>query len=72
MVLEWEAAFGRVYQVQTSDDGQTWRTIWSTSNGDGGRDDLDVAGEGRHVRVLGTARGTGWGYSMWELQVYGN
>jgi carbohydrate binding protein with CBM6 domain/F5/8 type C domain-containing protein len=71
VVLRWEDAYGRAYQVQVSADAQTWTTIASTTTGDGGVDDLPVSGSGRYVRVYGTVRGTPWGYSLWELEVYG-
>jgi hypothetical protein len=71
VVLRWEAAFGRSYQIQTSPDGNTWTTIRSTTAGAGGVEDLAVTGTGRFVRMNGTARGTQWGYSLWELEVYG-
>jgi hypothetical protein len=42
------------------------------TNGDGGVDDLaGLSGTGRYVRILGTRRGTPWGYSLWEFEVYG-
>ncbi|MGC4891160.1 discoidin domain-containing protein [Micromonospora sp. DT227] len=69
--LTWEGAYARAYQVQTSTDGATWTTVFSTTNGDGGTDDLTVNGTGRYVRVYGTARATAYGYSLWEFQVYG-
>ncbi|MFD4639969.1 glycosyl hydrolase family 8 [Lentzea sp. NPDC058436] len=69
--LNWEAAYGKAYRVQTSADDSAWTDVFSTSTGDGGVDDLTVSGSGRYVRVLGTARGTAWGYSLWELEVYG-
>jgi hypothetical protein len=34
-------------------------------------DDLATGGSGRYVRVNGTQRGTAWGYSLYELGVYG-
>ncbi len=71
VVLRWEAAYGRSYQVQTSNDNTNWTTISSTTTGDGGVDDLAVSGSGRYLRVYGTARGTAYGYSLWELEVYG-
>ncbi|GAA4555083.1 ThuA domain-containing protein [Planotetraspora kaengkrachanensis] len=72
VVLNWEAAYGRAYQVQTSPDNATWTTVYSTTTGDGGIDDLSVSGTGRYVRIHGTQRGlTPYGYSLWELQVYG-
>jgi beta-galactosidase len=71
VVLRWEAAYGKAYQLQTSSDAATWTTIYSTATGAGGTETLTVSGAGRYVRLYGTARGTGWGYSLWELQVYG-
>ncbi|MFE6745412.1 discoidin domain-containing protein [Kitasatospora purpeofusca] len=67
--LAWEAAYGRAYQIQASDDGVTWRTLWSTVNGTGGTETIAVSGSGRYVRLNGTARATAWGYSLWELRV---
>ena len=71
IVLRWETAFGRAYQIQTSDDGSTWTTIRSVTSGTGGVEDFAVTGRGRFVRMNGTARGTQWGYSLWEFEVYG-
>jgi hypothetical protein len=71
VVLRWEAAFARAYQVQTSTDGASWTSIYSTTTGDGGVDDLGgLSGSGRYVRMHGTQRATGYGYSLWELEVY--
>ena len=71
IVLRWETAFGRAYQIQTSSDGNTWTTIHSTTTGAGGVEDFAVTGTGRFVRMNGTARGTQWGYSLWEFEVHG-
>jgi hypothetical protein len=71
VVLRWETAFGRAYQIQTSNDGTTWTTIHSTTTGAGGVEDLAVTGTGRFVRMNGTARATQWGYSLFEFEVYG-
>jgi chitosanase len=70
--LSWEAAYGSGYQVQTSTDGTTWTSAYSTTAGDGGVDDLTgLTASGRYVRVNGTKRSTAYGYSLYELQVYG-
>ncbi|MFG2322703.1 discoidin domain-containing protein [Streptomyces sp. NPDC048568] len=68
--LYWEASYARAYTVQTSDDGQNWQTVRTVTDGNGGVDTLDVTGTGRYVRVNGTARGTGYGYSLYEFGVY--
>ncbi len=69
--LNWEAAYGRAYQIQTSANGTSWTTIYSTTTGDGGTDDLAVTGTGRYIRVYGTQRATAYGYSLFEFAVQG-
>ena len=71
VTLNWEAAYGKAYQIQTSADGSNWTTIYSTTTGDGGTDDLAVTGTGRYIRMYGTARGTPYGYSLYEFAVNG-
>jgi hypothetical protein len=71
VVLQWEAAFATAFQIQTSPDGTTWTTIFSTTTGTGGTQTLNVTGTGRFVRMLGTARATQFGYSLFEFQVFG-
>jgi len=39
--------------------------------GRAGVEDFGVTGTGRFVRMNGTARGTQWGYSLFEFEVYG-
>lgn len=69
--LNWEPAYARSYQIQTSNDGTSWTTISSTTTSDGGIDDLtNLSGSGRYVRMNGTVRATQWGYSLWEMEVY--
>ena len=71
VVLNWETAFGKSFQIQTSPDAANWTTIFSTTTGTGGVQTLAVSGTGRFVRMLGTVRGTQFGYSLWEFQVFG-
>jgi|GEM_PF-1439715 len=74
VTLRWEAAYGKSYQIQTSNDATNWTTIYSTTTGDGGVDDLTgLTGSGRYVRMNGTVRAlTLYGYSLWEFEVYTN
>ncbi|GAA3736659.1 beta-1,3-glucanase family protein [Streptomyces tremellae] len=71
VVLNWEAAYATAFQIQTSDNGTTWTTVYSTTNATGGVQTLDVTGSGRYVRMYGTKRATLYGYSLYEFQVYG-
>ncbi|NDZ79109.1 hypothetical protein G3I19_11405 [Streptomyces sp. SID10853] len=68
--LAWDPAYAKAYDIQTSDDGTNWTTVTSVTDGNGNIDDLDVNGTGRYVRMLGTARGSGYGYSLYEFGVY--
>src|SRR5260221_640538 len=71
VTLIWEAAYGKSYTIQTSPDAVTWTTIYTTTTGAGGTDDLTgLAGSGRYIRMNGTVRATQWGYSIWEFAVY--
>jgi beta-glucosidase len=70
--LSWEAAYASAFQLQVSDNATTWTTIHATTTGTGGTQTIAVTGAGRYVRVLGTARATGYGYSLWEFQVFGS
>ncbi len=72
VTLRWEAAYGRSFQIQTSPDATNWTSIYSTTTGTGGVQTLTVSGSGRYIRMYGTARGTGYGYSLWEFEVYGS
>ncbi len=72
VALNWEAAYAKAFQIQTSTDGTNWTTIYSTTTGTGGVQTIPVSGSGRYVRMYGTQRATGYGYSLWEFQVFGS
>ena len=73
--LNWETAYGKEYLVQTSNtnDNSDWRTIFTQTNGAGGFEKLsNLSGHARYLRILGTKRGTQWGYSLFEIEVFNN
>lgn len=70
--ISWEAAYAKDYELQTSSDGISWTPIHAVLNGDGGVDDITgLAGRGRYLRMYGTRRATVYGYSIYEMEVYG-
>ncbi|MFD6139008.1 discoidin domain-containing protein [Promicromonospora sp. NPDC060271] len=71
VVIDWETAYASGYEIQTSPDGDTWTTVHTVTDGDGLFDDLDLTGTGRHVRLYATERATQWGFSLYELEIYG-
>ncbi|MFG3039225.1 discoidin domain-containing protein [Streptomyces sp. NPDC048330] len=71
IVLQWDPAYAKSFQIQVSSNGTDWTPIYSTTTGTGLKETLQVTGTGRHVRMYGTERATPYGYSLWEFQVYG-
>jgi len=69
--LVWEGAYAKEYELEVSGNGVDWTAVRTVTGGDGGIDDHELEAVGRHVRVRGAARATPWGYSLWELQVFG-
>jgi uncharacterized protein YjdB/beta-glucanase (GH16 family) len=71
VVLNWETASGKAYQIQVSADNANWTNIYTTTTSTGGVQTLTVSGTGRYIRMYGTVRNTQWGYSLLEFEVYG-
>lgn len=70
--LNWENAFGKEFKIQISDDAEHWTDAAHERTGKAGKQDIffdDV--KGRYVKVQGIRRGTGYGYSLYEMKVYG-
>jgi hypothetical protein len=69
--LDWEGAYATAYAVQVSRDGQHWDEVYKTKTGKGRLEAVNFKPvEARWVRVYGTARGTRFGYSLWEMRVF--
>ncbi|MCM3629784.1 discoidin domain-containing protein [Paenibacillus glycanilyticus] len=67
--MNWEAAFGRAYDIQVSDDATHWTTIYRQLNGNGGKETIPVYAKARYVKLAGIARGSYNGYSLFEFEV---
>ena len=72
VVLTWEGAYGKAYKIQTSTDGKTWKTVKNVTNGKGGEETVAFnSTDARYVRMQGVERALPYGYSLWEMEVYG-
>ena len=70
--LNWEAAYARAYTIEVSDNGDDWTVVYSTTNSRGGLETIPLNGEqGQYIRMHGTERATGYGYSLFEFEAYG-
>jgi hypothetical protein len=69
--LTWEAALGKDFLVEVSPDGNQWETaVLETGNASTSNEYANLKKSGRYVRLTGTARGTAYGYSLYELEVF--
>jgi hypothetical protein len=70
--IYWEVAAALDYEIQISLDGTTWTTAAHITDGVSGEHrTINISGDGRYVRMYGNLRTTGYGYSIWEFEVYG-
>ena len=71
VVLTWENAYASAYQLQISADNNAWTTIYTQPLGKGGTETINLpTTNSRYLRMLGTARATTFGYSLYEFQVF--
>ena len=71
VVLNWENAYASQYEIQTSPDNKTWTDVLPAITGHGGTETINFPStSARFVRMLGTARATQYGYSLFEFGVY--
>jgi CxxC motif-containing protein (DUF1111 family)/predicted lipoprotein with Yx(FWY)xxD motif len=74
VIIHWEAASAASYEVQGSTDNISWTVLASQSGGVFGdrTDNLNLSGTYRYVRMYGLFRSSPYGYSIWEMEVYGS
>lgn len=70
--IYWEAAYGKGYKIQVSQDAMSWTDVFATQTGDGGLDEINFEPvEARYVKMQGVQKATKWGYTIYEYEVYG-
>ena len=69
--LFWETASALTYEIEISTDNSNWSTLASVSSGRGENEEHVVNGQGRFLRLYLTERNTEYGYSLYEVEVYG-
>ncbi|MBU0609659.1 MAG: glycoside hydrolase family 3 C-terminal domain-containing protein, partial [Armatimonadetes bacterium] len=71
VLLRWETAFGSSYVLEVSLDGEQWREVYATEDGQGDEEVVSFAPtQARYVRLTGRKRGTQYGYSLYTVGVY--
>lgn len=69
--IRWENASGTDFLIQSSEDKVTWTTIVNVKGNTELRTEVPMEGAGRYVRMQGLKRTTTFGYSIWEMEVFG-
>ena len=73
VVLKWENACGSDYKILVSKNTTTWTEVAHITNGTSETRRISFSPqEARYVKMLGIQRCTGYGYSLWEFEVYGD
>ncbi|MHB9012869.1 MAG: glycoside hydrolase family 3 C-terminal domain-containing protein [Ignavibacteriaceae bacterium] len=70
VVISWEAAYAKEFEILISSDGLNWTTAQHITNGTGGLSNISISSQARFVKMLGIQRGTQYGYSIYEFQVF--
>ena len=71
VILFWEAAYAKNYALEVSEDAVHWQKIHADTAAKGGKEEIAFPAIGRYVRLFGIKRGTPWGYSLYEFEIYG-
>lgn len=73
VVVFWENARAKEYNLQVSEDGESWQTVKNVKDSPVGGETIEFAPvAARFVRIQGVSRVMeAYGYSIYELQVYG-
>lgn len=72
IVIQWEHAYAAEYQVQESEDGKAWKTLYAKKDGKGGREEIGgLSARARFVRIYCTKPGPHGLYSIWEVDLLG-
>ncbi|MCL2880074.1 MAG: discoidin domain-containing protein, partial [Treponema sp.] len=69
--ISWESSYAKEYEIQVSDNGTDWTTVYHTGAGKGGQETVSFTqAAARYVRIYCMQRALQWGYSIYEIEVY--
>lgn len=69
--LNWETAYAKVFKIEVSEDNNHWHTVLQTDEGRVGIQKFSFPEvTARYVRMQGVERGSWYGYSLYDFEVY--
>jgi hypothetical protein len=73
IILEWEAAYSRNYDIMVSDDDILWEKVSEGNNGEEGMVQLkDLNARGRYIKIFSKEGSPNYGISLFEVEIYGD
>jgi len=69
VILNWDSS-ARSYDIEVSDDAQTWKKVYTQLNGRGGEENIPLYATGRYIRMNGITRSTTYEFGLKEFKVY--
>ncbi|MBN1384144.1 MAG: discoidin domain-containing protein [Elusimicrobia bacterium] len=71
IVIYWETAFTKKYEILSSPDKINWKPVYVENNSDGAVDEIKLDGKikTRYLKFDLKKRGTQWGHSIWEIAI---
>jgi hypothetical protein len=71
VTIHWEGAFATDYNIEVSNDAINWTLLDSVRGNNDTLNSISLKGAGQYVKMHGIKRATVFGYSIFEMQVYG-
>ncbi len=73
LLIRWENAYAKEYDIQVSDNGKDWKVIAAVTDGKGGKiEHKGLQENGRFLRINCKKYGPHPLYSIWEVRIAGN
>ncbi|MEI7594972.1 MAG: discoidin domain-containing protein [Bacteroidota bacterium] len=69
--INWETAYASKYEIFTSLDSVQWQLYYSETAGNGAKDEYLMPTTARYIKINCTQRSTPYGFSIYELEVFG-
>lgn len=72
LIISWESAFASSYKINLSEDRISWKEVFSTGTGRGGTETVTFPlSKARYIKIDLLKKNGDWGFSVWEMSVYG-
>ncbi len=71
--ISWENAYASRYQILVSNDNKNWQQVFEVNDARGGNEERNFNSvSARYIKLNCIKRGTGYGFSVYEFEVYGS